>query len=46
MDTVKDSKTAAWALYYNNNLTKAVNIYDNTAIGVRPVISVSKANIY
>ena len=46
MDTVKDSKTAAWALYYNNNLTKGVNIYDNTAIGVRPVISLSKANIY
>ena len=46
MDTVKDSKTAAWAVYYNNNLTKGVNIFDNTTIGVRPVISVSKANIY
>ena len=46
MDTVKENTTDAYAFYFSNKTLTNVNVYNNTTIGVRPVISVSKANIY
>ena len=46
LDSKESSANTAWAVNYKNNLTSDTNIYLNTLYGVRPVISVSKANIH
>lgn len=46
LDSRESTPNNAWAVNYKNNLTNDTNIYSNTSYGVRPVISVSKANIH
>lgn len=46
MDSVKDSTSGAYSFNFINKVITNVDAYNNTTIGVRPVISVSKANIY
>ena len=46
LDSRESYPNNAWAVNYTNNLTNDTNIYSNTSYGVRPVISVSKANIH
>jgi len=46
MDSIKDSSISANTFQFETKSLNAIDIYNNTSIGVRPVISVSKANIY